>query len=73
MIEQAAGRGDQHINATVDQQVLLLERDPPDQQRFGQARVLCVDVEILGNLGRQFAGGGQHEAARHPRPRAAFA
>ena len=35
--------------------------------------MLCVDVEILGNLGCQFAGGGQHEAARHPRPRAAFA
>ena len=33
VIEQAAGRGDQHIDAAVELSVLVVERDAADQQR----------------------------------------
>jgi hypothetical protein len=36
VIKQAARRGDQDIDATVDQLVLFAERDAADQQRLGQ-------------------------------------
>mmetsp|Transcript_29269 Transcript_29269/g.56805 ORF Transcript_29269/g.56805 Transcript_29269/m.56805 type:complete len:336 (+) Transcript_29269:2469-3476(+) len=65
MVQQTAGRGDQNIDALVDQDVLFLERNTTDQQRFGQFHVLGVGVEILCHLGRQFAGGAQDQTARH--------
>ena len=72
MVQQAAGRGDQHVNAAVDQLVLFLETDAADQQRFGQFQVFCVGVKIFGHLRCQFAGGAQHQAARHARAGAAL-
>jgi len=68
MVEQPARRGDQHVDAAVDQLVLFGKADPADQQRLGQLGVLGIDVEVFGDLGGKFAGRCQHEAARHPRP-----
>ena len=73
MVQQAARRRDQHIDAAVDQLVLLAERDAADQQRLGQAGMLGIDVEVLGDLRGQFARGAQDQRARHARPRAATA
>ncbi len=67
MVEKAAGSGDQHVNAAVDQLVLLFERDATDQQGFGELEVFCVCVEIFGNLRGQFARGAKHQAAWHTR------
>ena len=66
MVDQTAGRGDQNVNALVDQLVLLSERHTADQQRFGQFQVLGIGVEVLGHLCRQFPRGAQHQTARHP-------
>ena len=68
MVQQAARRCDQNIDAPVNELVLLLEADTADQQRLGQFGVLGVDVEILGHLCCQFTGRRQNEAPRHPRP-----
>jgi hypothetical protein len=64
MVEQAAGRGDQDIDALVDQRVLLLEADAADQERLGELHVLGIGVEVLRHLRGQFprrAQEGQHE------------
>ena len=73
MVEQAARGGDQHIDATVDQLVLFAEGNSADQQRLGQLGVLGVGFKVFGDLGGQFAGRGQHQAARHPGAGAALA
>ena len=66
MVQQAARRGDQDIDALVDDGFLLLEADAAYQQRLGQLEILGVGVKVLGHLGGQFARGAQHKAARHP-------
>ena len=66
MIEQAAGRGDQHINTLVDQLVLLFERDTTDQQSFGKLEIFGIGIKVFCHLCRQFAGRAEHKAARHP-------
>jgi len=66
MVQKAAGCRDQHIDAPVDQLVLLAKGYAADQQRLGQLGVPGIGVEILGHLGGQFARGGKHQAARHP-------
>ena len=66
MIQQAARRGNQHIDAPVDQLVLLTKADTANQQRLGQLGVFGIGVEILGHLRRQFARRRQDQAARHP-------
>ena len=66
MIQQAAGGGDQHINATVDQLVLFAKGHAADQQGLGQLGVLGVGFKVFRHLRRQFAGRRQHQAARHP-------
>ena len=71
MVEEPPRRGDQHVHAAVDQQILLLEGHAADQQRLGELEVLGVGVEVLGHLGRELARGGEHEAARHARAGAA--
>ena len=71
VIQQAARCGDQHVDAFVDQLVLLLEGDTTDQQRFCQFQVLRIGVEILGDLSGQFTRGAKHQAARHTRTGAA--
>mmetsp|Transcript_7374 Transcript_7374/g.12914 ORF Transcript_7374/g.12914 Transcript_7374/m.12914 type:complete len:324 (+) Transcript_7374:363-1334(+) len=71
MVEQAAGRGDQHVNTLVDGCFLFLKRNAADQQRLGKLHVFGVDVEVLGHLRGKFTGRAKHQRARHPRARAA--
>ena len=73
MVKQAAGRGDQNVNAAVDQGVLVLEAHAADEERFGQLGVLGINVEVFGDLRGQFAGGAQDKATRHPGTGAATA
>ena len=68
MVQQPARRGDQHIDAAVDQLVLLAEGNPADQQRLGQAGMLGIDVEVFRHLRRQFPRRAKDQRARHPRP-----
>ena len=68
MVDQAAGRRDQHIDAFVDQLVLLFERGAADQQRLRQLGVSGIGVKVFRNLRRQFPCWGQHQRPGHPRP-----
>ena len=70
MVEKPARRGDQHVNALVDQLVLLFEGHTADQKRLGQLQVFCVGVEVFRHLCGQFACRAKHQTARHARPRA---
>ncbi len=67
MVEQAPGGGDQHVDAAVELALLVVEGDAADQQGPGQLVVLGVFVEGAGHLVRQFAGGAEHQGARHAR------
>jgi hypothetical protein len=73
MVQKPARRGDQHVDAPVDQLVLFAKGHAADQQRLGQLGVPGIGVEILGHLGGKFARGGQHQAARHAGAGAALA
>ena len=66
MVEQAAGRCDQHVDAARQLGVLVAERDAADQQRDVEFLADAVFVEILFHLGREFAGRLENEGARHP-------
>ena len=68
MVEQPARRRDQHVDAAVDELVLVLEADAADQERHRELHMLRVFLEILGDLRGQFARGAEHEAARHAGP-----
>ena len=70
-IEQAARRGDQHVDAAVELALLVGEAFAADQQRHGQLVVLAVELEALGDLGRQLARRLEDQRARHARPGAA--
>ena len=67
MIEQAARRRDQHVDAAVELAVLIVERDAADQQRHRKLVVLAVVLEALGDLGGEFARRLQDQRARHAR------
>ena len=73
MVKQAAGGGDQHIHAAVDQLVLVAKRYTTDQQSLGQLGVFGIFVKAFRHLGGQFACGGQHKRARHARACASLA
>ena len=65
MIEQAAGRRDQHVDALLERALLILEAHAADQQRHIELVVLAVNVEILSDLGGQFARRLQDQRTRH--------
>ena len=65
VVEEAAGGGDQDVDAAVDELVLVLEADAADEERHGELDVRGVFLELLGHLGGELAGRGEHEAARH--------
>ena len=67
MVEQAARRGDQHIDAAIELLVLVVERDAADQQRHRKLVVLAVALEALGHLGGEFARRLEDQRARHAR------
>ena len=71
MVKQTARRGDQDVNALVDQQILFLEGNTTDEQRLGQFDVFGISIEILGHLRGQFPCRAQNQRPGHPRPRPA--
>ena len=72
MVEQAAGRGDQHVGAAIELAVLVVERHAADQQRDVELVVLAVLLEVLGDLRGEFARRLEDQRARHARPGAAL-
>ena len=72
MVEQPAGRGNQHINAAQQFCVLIVERHAADDQRDVELVVLAVFFEVLGNLGSKLTRRFQDERARHARACAAL-
>ena len=73
MVQQAARRGDQHVNTPVNQLVLLAKRYATNQQSLGQLGIFGISLEVFGHLGRQVARWAKHQTARHPRFGAALA
>ena len=69
-VDQAAWRGDQHIDAAHEDVALIGHALPADDQRVGQLQVLAVQDKILRDLQGEFARRLQDQATRHPRPRA---
>ena len=72
MVEQAAGRGDQHVDAAQQLGVLVVERDAADDQRDVELVVLAVFLEMFGDLRGEFARRLEDERARHARAGAAL-
>ena len=64
-VEQAAGRGDQHVGAAHDLRFLVVEGDAADQQGDIELVLRAVFVEAFLDLGGQFAGRLQNQRARH--------
>jgi hypothetical protein len=73
MVQQAAGRCDQHVGAPIELLKLFGERHAADQQRRGQLRILAVNLERIGDLRRKFACRLEDQRSRHPRLGAALA
>ncbi len=65
MVKQAARRGDQHVDAAVDELVLILEADPADEERHGELHVLGVGLEVFCDLRGKLARWAEHKAPRH--------
>ena len=72
MIEQSAGRGDQHVGAAGDDLVLLVEGDAADQQREVQLMVDAVAREAVLHLASELARRLEDQRARHARAGAAM-
>ena len=72
MVEQAAGRGNQHIDAAGDFHILITEGNTANQQCDIQLLAGGIFRETLFNLRRQFAGRFQNQRARHTRAGAAL-
>ena len=72
MVEQAAGRCDQHVDAARQLGVLVAERDAADQERDVELLVGAVFVELLLDLGGEFARRLEDQRAGHSRPGAAL-
>ena len=72
MVHQAAGRGDQNVDAAVQLFDLFIHCGAADQQRMGQLGIFAVPVEVLRHLIGQFAGRFQHQRAGHARLGAAL-
>ena len=71
-VEQAAGRGDEDVDAAVELLELVVEGDAADDQRHGQLVVAAVAVEALLDLRGEFARRLEDQRARHARPGAAL-
>ena len=65
LVEQAAGRRDQHVDATVELLVLVVEAHAADDQRDRELVVLAVFLEVLVHLRGEFAGRLEDQGARH--------
>jgi hypothetical protein len=67
MVEQAAGRRDQHVDATRELAVLVVERDAADDERDVELLLDAVFVETLFDLRGELARRLEDERARHAR------
>ncbi len=65
MVEQAAGRCDEHVNAAHQLGVLIAEGDAANEQRHVQLMVLAVFDEAFLDLRGEFARRLKDEGARH--------
>ena len=72
MVEQPAGGCDQDVDAARQLGVLVAERDAADQERDVEFLSGAVFVELLFDLGCEFAGRLHDQGAGHPRPGAAL-
>ena len=72
VVEQAAGRCDQHVDAARQLGVLVAERDAADQQRNVEFLARAVFVELFLDLGGELAGRLDDQGARHSGPGAAL-
>ena len=64
MIEQPAGRADDHVDAAAERVLLRPHADAAVDRRRGERRVDREIVEVFDNLRRELAGRRQHERAR---------
>src|SRR5439155_22504138 len=71
MIEEAAWRRDQHIDAAHQLGVLIVERHAADDQRDVELLPGAVFGEALLHLRGELTGRLENERARHPGPGAA--
>ena len=69
VIEQPPRRGDEDVRAALQLAVLLVEGDAADQQCDVELVVLAVFLEVLGDLGGEFARRLEDQGARHARAR----
>ena len=65
MVEQAAGRRDQHVGAAGDDLVLLVEGDAADQEREVQLVVDAVAPKAVLHLAGELARRFEDQRARH--------
>ena len=65
VVEQAAGRRDQHVGAALQLLVLLVERHAADEQRDVELVVLAVLDEVFLDLRGEFARRLEDQRARH--------
>ena len=72
MVEQAARRRDQHVDAAHQLGVLVVKRNAADDEGDVELVVLAVLVEAVLDLRRELARRLQDQRARHARPRAAL-
>ena len=72
MIEQAAGRRDQNVDAAGELGILIAERDAADDERHVELVVDAVFGETFLDLRGELAGRFENESARHARAGAAF-
>ncbi|MEY9224853.1 hypothetical protein ABH974_005276 [Bradyrhizobium ottawaense] len=68
MVEQAAGGGDQHVDAARQFGILVAEGNAADQKRDVEFLAGAVAVEVFLDLGRELAGRLEDQRARHARP-----
>ena len=67
-VEQAAGRGDQHIGAARDFGFLIAERNAADQQREIELVIDAIFAEGFLDLRGELARRLEDQRARHARP-----
>ena len=72
VVEQPAGRRDQDVDAARQLGVLVAERDAADQERDVEFLAGAVFIELLLDLGGEFAGRLQDQGAGHSGPGAAL-
>ena len=65
MVEQSAGRRDQHVDAAGELGILIVERNTADDQRDIELVIDAVSDEALFHLRRELAGRFENERARH--------